>query len=71
VRRDNGLLGLVPDNIERGDIIVILRGGPVPYILRPKRSGAYTLIDECYIYGMMHGEKLQDMDSNEQVFRIE
>jgi hypothetical protein len=70
LRTNDGVVGLVPDAIEEGDIIVILRGGPVPYVLRPKPSGLYRFVEECYIYGMMHGEKLQDMEGKEGMFRI-
>jgi Heterokaryon incompatibility protein (HET) len=34
---EGGLMGLAPPGAEKGDRIVILGGGSVPYILRPKR----------------------------------
>jgi hypothetical protein len=66
-----GLCAFVPETIQEGDIIVILCGGPVPYVLRPKSSGLYTLVDECYFHGIMQGEMLKYMDSKEEVFNIE
>lgn len=55
-----GSLGLGPDIALEGDIIVVLLGGPVPYILRPfdGAGSAYQLVGECYIDGIMHGEAL-------------
>lgn len=37
VLTQGGLMGLAPPSAEKGDLIVILGGGSVPYILRPKR----------------------------------
>jgi hypothetical protein len=68
---DDRLVGFVPNTIEEGDIIVVLRGWSVPYALRPQPSGSYTLVGECYIHGIMHGEMLNGMDRKEEVFNIE
>jgi hypothetical protein len=71
LRTGNGFVGLVPYDTKEGDIIVILYGGPVPYVLRPKPSGSYILVGECYIHGIMHGEMLNDTAGKEEVFNIE
>lgn len=48
-------MGLVPHTAKVGDLIVILDGCRVPFVLR--RSGKnFRLIGECYIHGIMHGE---------------
>jgi hypothetical protein len=40
-----------------GDIIAVLAGGNVPYVLRPGTEiGEYELIGECYVHGIMDGE---------------
>ena len=55
---EHGLLGLGPEAMQPGDIIVVLLGGPTPYVLRPldNTRSRYTLIGECYVYDHMNGE---------------
>ncbi|KAI0534298.1 HET-domain-containing protein [Xylaria digitata] len=54
-----GRLGLGYDNIKAGDVVAILRGAQVPYILRMQRTGKYNFITESYVDGIMDGETLQ------------
>ncbi|KAF4955739.1 hypothetical protein FGADI_4310 [Fusarium gaditjirri] len=54
----NGYVGLAPTSILPGDIVWILGGGNVPFILRQRTQGGYELIGdeligECYLYGFM------------------
>jgi hypothetical protein len=52
-------LGLAPMDAQVGDKIVLLGGGKVPYILRPKdgtETGCYELIGDAYVHGIMDGE---------------
>lgn len=55
-----GYLGLGSPQIKMGDVVVILGGGNVPYILRPVVSGTganlYQLVGEAYVHGIMYGE---------------
>lgn len=44
------------DNIQEGDCVTIIRGAEVPYILRLQPTGAYQLIGEAYVDGIMDGE---------------
>jgi hypothetical protein len=56
---DEELLGLAPMDAEVGDIIALLEGGPVPYILRLRigaEAGCYELIGDAYVHGLMGGE---------------
>jgi hypothetical protein len=53
-------LGLAPINTIAGDVIVLLEGGPVPYILRPKGETSvkeYELVGDAYVHGAMDGER--------------
>ncbi len=44
------------------DIVVILLGGKMPYILRPSpASGGYFIVGLCYVYGLMHGEAVEEL----------
>lgn len=42
-----------------GDRIYIFKGGRIPYIIRPRTDGTYTLVGECWVQGLMHGEALK------------
>jgi hypothetical protein len=56
---DNGFLGLGPRNMQVGDIVCVLFGGSIPYILRSNdTSGVFKLVGESYVHGIMHGEAI-------------
>ncbi|KAE8441554.1 hypothetical protein EG329_004673 [Mollisiaceae sp. DMI_Dod_QoI] len=67
-RTSEGSLGLCPPRAQPNDIIVILYGGPVPFILRerdgygrqPNMAVQYELIGECYVQGYMHGGVIEE-----------
>jgi hypothetical protein len=49
--------GLAPKEAIAGDLIVVLLGGHVPFVLR-KVGASYVLIGSAYVYGFMDGEAL-------------
>lgn len=52
-----GYLASVPWTSEPGDVIAILAGGEVPFVLRKDQVGVvYRLIGSGYVHGMMNGE---------------
>ena len=56
-----GLAGLGNHALEEGDVVALILGTCVPYILRPVASGTsttrqYQLVGECYVHGIMNGE---------------
>jgi hypothetical protein len=53
-----GLIGIGPDTMKDGDVIVILFGGKVPYLVRPVDTG-YKFLGECYVPGLMDGEAIE------------
>jgi hypothetical protein len=53
-----GLMGIGPDTMNAGDIIGVLFGGRVPYLLRAVDTG-FEFIGECYVPGLMNGEAVQ------------
>jgi hypothetical protein len=57
---ESGLLGLGPEGLKDGDCIMVLLGGPVPYVLRREES-RYRFIGECYVFGAMSGEALSHL----------
>jgi hypothetical protein len=63
------ILGTGPEGLCVGDIVCVLFGGDVPFILRPSSQGNYQLIGECYVSGIMRGEAL-DMGLKEREFLL-
>lgn len=55
-----GYLGFAPPEAHLGDVICVLHGGAVPFVLRRTFShdSEHRLIGECYIHGIMYGEAL-------------
>ncbi|KAH7095536.1 heterokaryon incompatibility protein-domain-containing protein [Paraphoma chrysanthemicola] len=51
-----GYVGLGPSYMRSGDMIVVLSGGTIPFIIRPVDEGKYRLMGECYCDGIMDGE---------------
>jgi hypothetical protein len=51
-----GYMGLGP-NCQVGDLVCILFGGEVPFVLRPS-EGYYRLVGDVYIHGIMEGEAM-------------
>jgi hypothetical protein len=54
--------GLGPFLAQPGDVCCICPGVTVPYILRRKANGRYTFIGECYLYGVMRGEMMEQLE---------
>ncbi|PVH71043.1 HET-domain-containing protein [Cadophora sp. DSE1049] len=69
---DEGKIGIVPRNARVGDIVVVLHGAQVPFIVRPKTETMelqFELIGECYVRGLMDGEALElGLPATELVF---
>ena len=63
-------IGLAPKHSQAGDIVTILLGGQVPFILR-KSNNKYVLIGEAYVHGIMDGEVLTASNAVTYDFLIE
>lgn len=61
-----GVLGLGPMEMETGDILCVLFGGNVPFILRPE-GGHYSFVGECYIEGLMKGQAIERFQRGELI----
>ncbi|CAM1508928.1 Fc.00g026670.m01.CDS01 [Cosmosporella sp. VM-42] len=65
-----GRFGICPWATKEGDLIVLLDGGNVPYLLRlvgdaeESDKGQFELIGECYVDGVMYGEYLQQQETD-------
>ncbi|KAK0639054.1 heterokaryon incompatibility protein-domain-containing protein [Cercophora newfieldiana] len=57
---EKGYLCLLPKLTQVGDKLVILKGGRVPVILRPRHDGSMEFIGEAYVHGIMNGEAFEE-----------
>jgi hypothetical protein len=64
-----GYMGLGPNCLRVGDIVCVLFGATVPFILRPKYN-YYQLVGEAYVHGIMEGEAMQQCEAGELEKRI-
>ncbi|KAI9763964.1 MAG: hypothetical protein M1840_008998 [Geoglossum simile] len=54
-----GYVGIASNQPQERDLVAVFSGGVVPFLLRKskRRAGAYHLVGECYIHGIMLGEE--------------
>ena len=52
-----GSIGLVPEETALGDVVCLLLGGAMPFIMR-WTGECWALVGEAYIHGIMDGEAL-------------
>ncbi|KAG9218007.1 hypothetical protein CCMSSC00406_0008784 [Pleurotus cornucopiae] len=71
-----GFVSLGPSGMDVGDLVCVLYGARVPFVLRPVKGKGqdsegrkYTLVGECYCDGIMDGEALK-MGLEEEVIKI-
>lgn len=66
----NFYFGTVPDDAEDGDVIALLVGFSVPFVLRRVNGCAggsadeYKLVGHCYVHGIMDGELIEAVEGN-------
>ncbi|KAH7384037.1 heterokaryon incompatibility protein-domain-containing protein [Phaeosphaeria sp. MPI-PUGE-AT-0046c] len=61
---DEGM-GLAPAAAQPGDIICILFGAPVPFVLRSVGGDCYAFIGSCYLNGMMSVNAIEKLRADE------
>lgn len=55
----DGWIGLGPDRMRSGDVVVALAGADVLFVLRPVNHG-YILVGECYVEGVLDGDFVKE-----------
>jgi hypothetical protein len=60
-RTATGLCGIGPQYLQNDDVVCILYGAAVPFVIRPVGDGNYLLVGECYVHGIMAGEVIDQM----------
>lgn len=59
-----GYIGLVNGTARHTDVVVVLLGAPLPFVLR-KAGDQYILIGEAYVHGFKDGEAMRMMERGE------
>ncbi|OTA69208.1 hypothetical protein K449DRAFT_384126 [Hypoxylon sp. EC38] len=54
-----GFIGIGPASLKADDLVVVILGVPVPFLVRKTESQNYNLIGECYVDGIMDGGLVQ------------
>ncbi|KAK6430409.1 hypothetical protein LTR95_013439 [Oleoguttula sp. CCFEE 5521] len=70
---EQGRTGLGPQVMRKGDSVAVIRGAPVPVILRGHSQGFRQLVGPAYLHGIMEGEAdamLDSMRGHETVFQL-
>ena len=55
-----GMPGIGPKVMRAGDIVAVLRGSGVPFVLRPVDGAQYQLVGAAYIWGFTYGEVVEE-----------
>lgn len=59
---EEGDLGIAHQGARVGDEVVVVPGAAVPFVVREVEGGAYALIGEAFVHGIMRGEALEGKD---------
>jgi len=62
-----GMLALGPIKTLPGDVVVVLHGNPIPFVLRPASDGLWRLVGECYVYDVNEGRIHREWEENGSV----
>jgi hypothetical protein len=62
VTTKRGYVGTGPNRVKSGDLVCVLLGSLVPLIIR-KQGSNFIVVREAYVYGMMHGEMIDELES--------
>lgn len=76
----DGMTGLCPSTAREGDLIVVLYGGAVPYLVRSSNKISFIpdesfgkpveFIGECYLPEYMAGEALNNTDASVEICEL-
>jgi hypothetical protein len=69
-RETNCSLGIGPNLLRKGDIVCVVAGGPVPYILRPLGDVIFYFVGESYVAGYMFGEAVSEWRSQARALSL-
>ena len=70
ITTSEGYLGLVPWGARKDDVICVLRGGDVPFVLRKKGLEYWELVGEAYLHGKIDASWVRKAVKGDIDFRI-
>ncbi len=64
---NEGYMGIAPMEAEVEDVVVVVQGGQVPFVLRKggKEDAKWRLVGECYVGGLMNGKVMKSEGDEE------
>ena len=62
---EGGYIGLGPPGTMQGDRLCVLLGCALPLLIR-QQGQQYRLVGQCYVYGMMHGEMVEEVKAGKR-----
>ncbi|KAH6975568.1 hypothetical protein EDB80DRAFT_740684 [Ilyonectria destructans] len=68
---ENGYFCLLPATSRKGDLISVLLGGEVPYVLRRQAKNIFRMVGECYVHGIMNGELVTGDFESHRIFKLQ
>lgn len=60
-------MGMCPDTAQVGDLVCVLFGAQIPFVLRKREPEGYIVVGECYVHGIMDGEAMTAYEAGEYV----
>ncbi|KAH8755177.1 hypothetical protein BGZ57DRAFT_933466 [Hyaloscypha finlandica] len=66
---EKGYMGIGPTGCANGDIVCVLLGGELPYVLRPVGNERYKMVGQCYMHGIMDGEVIRGARGGQFVYK--
>jgi hypothetical protein len=68
---ERGYMGLGPSRTQAGDLVCILKGALVPFVVRIAQNDSFTFLGEAYVHGIMNGEfVLESHEENVCIFHL-
>ncbi|EEU34261.1 uncharacterized protein NECHADRAFT_85554 [Fusarium vanettenii 77-13-4] len=68
-----GFMGIGPESMKEGDVVVVIFGLSLPFLLRKSEAGAnkFLVVGPCYVHGIMEGELVKALEGQPpQVFTL-
>ncbi|KAI8713002.1 hypothetical protein NCS52_01243300 [Fusarium sp. LHS14.1] len=69
----SGFMGIGPESMKEGDVVVVIFGLYLPFLLRKSEAGVnkFVVVGLCYVHGIMEGELVTALESQApQVFTL-
>ena len=55
-------MGIFPGSTQPGDVVAVLLGSKLPFVLRPSGDDGYLLVGPAYVHGIMDGEVMAEFE---------